>query len=93
MGSPETFTDWIMRWVEGRSGFIEIGNWRPDWFPIRRGGAQVEILTLTLFITYHTDTRYFLSYASSQFFVGNFGSTFTTQYLDPERKRKLFFDQ
>jgi Reverse transcriptase (RNA-dependent DNA polymerase) len=30
MGIPGTYTEWILRWLEGTRGFVEIGNCRSD---------------------------------------------------------------
>jgi hypothetical protein len=101
MGIPGTYTKWILRWLEGRRGFVEIGNCRSDWFRNSIGGPQGGILTPNIFISYYADMPQFLSYASSHFFAddlaaiiaGNIGSKYSTQCLDLERKTKIVFDQ
>jgi hypothetical protein len=93
MGIPAAYTEWILRWLEGRRGSIEIGNCRSDWFRISKGGPQGGILTPTVFMSYHADIPQFLSYVSSHFFADNIGSKYSTQCLDLERSTKIFFDQ
>lgn len=101
MGVPVAYTRWILRWLENRRGFVEIGNCRSDWFAISKGGPQGGVLTPTLFVSYHADMPQFLSCASSHLFAddlaaiiaGGIGSKYRSQCIDLERRVKLFLDE
>lgn len=101
MGIPSAYTQWILRWLEDRRGFIEIGGCRSNWLNIEKGGPQGGVLTPTLFVSYHADMPQFLACSSSHFFAddlaaiiaGNIGSKYRSQCLDLEKRVKSFLDQ
>ncbi|CAF2848038.1 unnamed protein product [Rotaria sp. Silwood2] len=68
LGVPQAYVKWIQTWLCGRKASIEMQGKRSRWIEIKRGGPQGSSLTLSLFITYHSDMADFIPGAMSFFF-------------------------
>ena len=100
MGIPQAYIKWIRAWLTDRRAIIEVQGKRSRWFNINRGRPQDSSLTLTLFITYHSDMSNFIPMAMCFFFAddlaavmaGHIGITFTEQFIDLERRLQSFLE-
>jgi hypothetical protein len=101
LGIPPSYLKWIEAWLLHRRCFIEMFDCKSRWFSIEKGGPQGNVLTPTLFITFHCDMGQFLSGCTSHFFAddvaailaGQLGIRYSDQCLDLEKRVKSFLDK